>query len=76
MRYPSKQCREGVEGRRPLKRVALLGSVRMQPKESRRKREYIMGRVGDSTHRIEASQDHDDKQKREERREKRGERRK
>ena len=34
-----------------------------------------MSRVGDSTHGIEASQDHDDKEKREETREKRGERR-
>ena len=34
-----------------------------------------MSRVGDSTHGIEASQDHDDKEKREERREKREERR-
>ena len=33
-----------------------------------------MNRVGDSTHGIEASQDHDDKEKREERREKREER--
>ena len=43
--------------------------------ESRHKREEIMSRVGNSTHWIEASQDHDDKQKREERRERRGERR-
>ena len=34
-----------------------------------------MSRVGDSTHGIEASQDHDDKEKREERREKSEERR-
>ena len=34
-----------------------------------------MSRVGDSTHGIEASQDHDGKEKREERREKREERR-
>ena len=34
-----------------------------------------MNRVGDSTHGIEASQDHDDKQKREERREEREKRR-
>ena len=34
-----------------------------------------MNRAGDSTHGIEASQDHDDKEKREERREKRAERR-
>ena len=34
-----------------------------------------MSRVGDSTHGIEASQDHDDKEKREERREEREERR-
>ena len=34
-----------------------------------------MNRVGDSTHGIEASQDHDDKEKREERREKSEERR-
>ena len=34
-----------------------------------------MSRVGDSTHGIEASQDHDDKEKREERRETGGERR-
>ena len=34
-----------------------------------------MNRVGDSTHGIEASQDHDDKEKREERREEREERR-
>ena len=38
--------------------------------ESRDKREGIMNRAGDSTHGIEASQDHDDKEKREERREK------
>ena len=43
--------------------------------ESGDKREYIMNRAGDSTHGIEASQDHDDKEKREERREKREERR-
>ena len=42
---------------------------------SRDKREEIMSRVGDSTHGIEASQDHDDKVKREERREEREERR-
>ena len=35
-----------------------------------------MSRVGDSTHGIEASQDHDDKEKREERREEKEERRK
>ena len=35
-----------------------------------------MSRVGDSTHGIEASQDHDDKEKREERRAKSEERRK
>ena len=34
-----------------------------------------MNRVGDSTHGIEASQDHDDKEEREERREKSAERR-
>ena len=34
-----------------------------------------MSRVGDSMHGIEASQDHDDKEKREERREEREERR-
>ena len=34
-----------------------------------------MSRVGDSTHGIEASQDHDDKEKREERRAKNEERR-
>ena len=38
-------------------------------------REEIMNRVDDSTPGIEASQDHDDKEKREERREKREERR-
>ena len=43
--------------------------------ESREKREVITSRVGDSTHGIEASQDHDDKEKREERRAKSEERR-
>ena len=43
--------------------------------QSKDKREYIMNRAGDSTHGIEASQDHDDKEKREERREKSEERR-
>ena len=42
---------------------------REKRQESRDKREVIMNRVGDSTHGIEASQDHDDKEKREERRE-------
>ena len=38
-------------------------------------REYIMNRVGDSTHGIEASQDHDDQEKKEESRERSDERR-
>ena len=50
--------------------------------DRRKKREYIrdmtehiMNRTGDSTHGIEASQDHDDKEKREKRRKKSAERR-
>ena len=51
------------------------GRVRSHFQRLARVADVRMSRVGGSTHGIEASQDHDDKEKREETREKRGERR-
>ena len=60
------------EGRDGAERVR---SLRGKIAGGREKREERMNRLDDWTHGIEASQDHDDKEKREERREKREERR-
>ena len=70
------QRREKREERRERRGHKEAGTERRgKREESRDKREEIMSRVGDLIHGIEASQDHDDKQKREERREEREERR-
>ena len=65
--HRTRQAPRREEGREQREAIT---ETRGKREESRDKREEIMSRVGDSTHGIEASQDHDDKEKREERREK------